>query len=501
MALTSDEQSAQKAGWALPEGSDLISRGDDAIRQNAVKSHKAIASGDSSTLSSANAYTDGQIASVPTYEYVDTRTEHSPKVVGTLGDWRLAETDEDGVISRAVDEHGRTWINPHPDSPGLVDPSVAGEIQPLDNESWAWAVADSTGRVALGVLESGEVYTGDSRSLLPYDVILIVGQSNAKGTGYPLINTDPIPGIDQFPAANKPEGGTIIPATEPLLHQGPVSADPGTGFGVPFARAYMDKHPGRRVLLVPSAWGATGFSTSAPAQGGTWDWTALDDGTNLARNALRQVKAALEAAGDGARLAGIIWHQGEGDGSIADTYHTYLDGLISWFRTELGDPSIPFVVGQMSPDRQGGANGVTIDAAHQQTPARVERTAFAPTPPGLHNPGDKTHLSSRAFEIIGPRMADALDRAGRNVSGDGPIGPENVRTKRVGDTITVTWEPAWCRVTDYRIEWRTGAGEWTTAGVVHEPSLSTTASFTTADPAEVRVITLNSSGESTPVHA
>lgn len=43
MALNADETLAKDAGWALPEGSDLIRHGDDAIRQNAVQAHKRLA--------------------------------------------------------------------------------------------------------------------------------------------------------------------------------------------------------------------------------------------------------------------------------------------------------------------------------------------------------------------------------------------------------------------------------------------------------------------------
>lgn len=42
MALTPEEQAAENAGWTMPEGTDNISGGDDAIRANAVKAKAAI---------------------------------------------------------------------------------------------------------------------------------------------------------------------------------------------------------------------------------------------------------------------------------------------------------------------------------------------------------------------------------------------------------------------------------------------------------------------------
>ena len=121
------------------------------------------------------------------------------------------------------------------------------------------------------------------------------------------------------------------------------------------------------------------------------------------------------------------------------------------------------------------------------------------TPRGLHNPGDATHLSTRAHDIIGPRFADALTRAVFNIDGVGPIGPEQVNAHRSGDTVTVSWAPAWCRVTAYRIEWRTPDGTWADTGLEHAPDLATTATLTASGPVEVRVTTINDEGESTPV--
>ena len=427
-------------------------------------------------------------------EHVREMVPHPIQDVATATDWVQAEVDETGQLARAIDSQGRTWLRLHPDTPGVVDPAVAGQFQSMDVPGWRYAVVDETGTVASGVRSDGTVFpdpTGTTTQ--PYDVILLVGQSNMKGAGYPMVGRDPWPGIDQYPAATKPAHGSIIPATEPLQHQGPVQQTQ-TGLGIPFARAYRRGNPGRRVLLVPAAWGATGFSTTP----NTWDWTAPDDGSNLAANAVRQAQDALAAAGEGARLAGILWHQGEGDTSIAAEYAGRLDGLIAYFRAELNAPNVPFVVGQMSPDRQGGGNAVIIDHAHQQTPARVERTAFAPTPPGLHNPGDPTHLSTRALDIIGPRFEEALRRAAFNTA-RAPIGPENVQARRSGNTVTVSWDPAWCRVTDYRIEWREPAGTWATTGVNHTPALALTGTLTAPGPVEVRVTTINADGESTPV--
>ena len=434
---------------------------------------------------------------VPTDVQLREATQHSPQEVTSDGKWRLAETDDTGRISRAVDDQGRTWLTPHPDSPGIVDPQVASQFISSDAPEYAWVITDEFGKVALGVRADGTVQGADSLQALPYDVILLVGQSNMQGRGSRLLDRDPIPGVDQFPAANKPDAGRIVPAVDPLGHTGTIIPSTPASLAIPFARKYRQEHPGRRVLLVPAAAGDTAFSSTT---GMHWDWT-VTTGQPLAPRAVEHCKAALAAAGPRARFAGILWHQGEGDLGIADQYAEKLDGLINYFRTELQAPDVPVVVGQMSLDRPALAARTTVDAAHQQTPARVERTAFAPSPRGLHNPGDPTHFSTRALDLMGHAFYTGLCRAAFNVAGTLPLGPEKVRAERVGDIVRVSWDPAWARVTDYLVEWRTGDGEWSSAGVEHAPTLGLTATIIGPWATEVRVSSLNSTGQSPAVTA
>ena len=381
--------------------------------------------------------------------------------------------------------------------PSTVDPGFAPHLHDVAAPEWAWAVTDSTDQVALGVRADGSVAGADSINSLPYDVILLVGQSNMQGRGAQFLDRDEWPGIDQFPAANKPDAGRIVPAVDPLQHPGTIIEATPASLAIPFAREYRRKHPGRRVLLVPAAYGATAFSSTTGAH---WDWT-VTTGTPLAPLAVQQAKDALAAAGPSARFAGILWHQGEGDLSISDQYADKLDGLIDYLRSELNAPEVPVVVGQMSMDRGYSASREEVDAAHQQTPARVVRSAFAPSPRGLHNPGDATHFSTRALDIIGRNFYQGLMRAAYNVPGARPMGPENVQAKRVGSTTVVTWDPAWSRVTDYRIEWRPESGEWGSSVTSHPLSVGTTAVITSSEATEVRVTAINDDGDSPPVVA
>lgn len=378
--------------------------------------------------------------------------------------------------------------------PADNNPVIMNEVNAPE---WAWAVTDESDQVALGVRADGTVAGADSISSLPYDVILLVGQSNMQGRGAQMLDRDEWPGIDQFPAANKPDAGRIVPAVDPLQHTGTIIESTPASLAIPFAREYRLANPGRRVLLVPAAAGSTAFSST---NGMHWDWT-VTTGQPLAPRAVQHCKDALAAAGPTARFAGILWHQGEGDLSISSQYAAKLDGLINYLRSELNAPDVPVVVGQMSMDRSYNANRAEVDAAHQQTPARVTRSAFAPSPRGLHNPGDATHFSTRALDIIGRNFYQGLMRAAYNVPGARPMGPENVQAHRNGNQTTVTWDPAWSRVTDYLVEWHDGSGSWVANSVTHTPSVGLTATIATSAAIEVRVTAINDDGNSPPVVA
>lgn len=410
-------------------------------------------------------------------------------------DWALVEEDEAGMMSRGVDHFGRTWLRLHEDTEGAWLPSLSRYAEHLpENSPWLFAISDKAGQVAAGVRRDGSWWPGGASGREGWDVILLVGQSNMQGRGRPGRAKEPWESVQQFPAANWPNQQEVIDAVDPLLHPGNMSMTSPDGLGVPLGKAWAIAHPHRKVLLVPAAFGATGFSTPAPD---TWDRSQPG---NLADRAIAQTRKAMSAVDGDARLVAICWHQGEGDNSISAEYADRLDDLAAYFRSQLNAPDVPFVVGQMSPDRGGGSNAVVIDAAHQTTPARVERSAFVPTPPGLHNTGDRTHLSTRAFDILGVRFAEGIERARLNIwNTHEPIAPENVRAHLASDRIRVDWDPAWCWVDSYNVVWRADeTSDWSSADVQAETPLTTWATVPAAA-TEVRVATVNPNGMSSPV--
>jgi hypothetical protein len=254
-----------------------------------------------------------------------------------------------------------------------------------------------------------------------WHVFLAVGQSNMSGRG--IVSTAAggkymQTRIAQFGYTRR----VLETATVPLdMHDTSSGLSPASVF----ANAYLKNQPDHvGVLLIPAAHGGTGFTTSTTTQ--TWTpGITTNPLYDLPGQAVKQVNdalAAVAAAGTTvtASLKGILWHQGEDNGSMSTaTYATNLDALISYFRTQFGNLALPFVLGQMVPEgiaanSPGRAN---IDLAHQQTPNRVKYTALAPARSNGYNPGDTTHMSQLGVDYLGRGYMEAFEAAKRNTEG------------------------------------------------------------------------------------
>src|SRR5699024_8120778 len=136
---------------------------------------------------------------------------------------------------------------------------------------------------------------------------------------------------------------------------GPVGLSPARQFGL----RYLQAQPANvAVLLIPAAHGGTGFTYTPTPGRKTWTKGHADIGENgLYERALAQTQDALTAAqqaGYTVELKGLLWHQGEANGSSLpqnmQAYSERLDALIADFRTDLNVPDLPTVVGEMMPE-------------------------------------------------------------------------------------------------------------------------------------------------------
>lgn len=354
----------------------------------------------------------------------------------------------------------------------------------------AYRIRDKTGAVAFSIASNGTHSAGSGSAVTSVRVIIGAGQSNMTGVGTPIGSEYDFedPRIFQYGSG----ASSITVASVPLdMHGNSSGLSPLTTF----AREYIKTMPpGTIVLLVPAAHGGTGFSTPAPL---TWDSATVgglyDD---MVAQTLEAVTAAQDQWGVVPTVSALLWHQGEGDGALTTAvYAAHLDALIAKFRTDISVPDLPVVVGQMSSDWVAEHPGpLRVQAAHIDTPSRVERTAFAASLPDTGREGDLVHFGRVGIEALGKSMLAALPVALANQEGVLVMPPTGLHAIKAAGVVTAHWEAPLCRATGYAVEYRIGTGAWTAAtgraiALLREQALP-------IDATEVRVSTINPVGNS-----
>ena len=233
-----------------------------------------------------------------------------------------------------------------------------------------------------------------------FQLFLLAGQSNMAGRGKQdeeSRKTDP-----RILALNKKREWQV--AADPL-HWDKSAA--GTGLARPFAAVIAGKNPGATIGLIPTACGGSPIDTWQP--GKHWSQTNSDPWDD-------SIAAAKVAMKDGT-LKAILWHQGESDSNAkeAPLYKEKLKDLIERFRKELGDPELPFIIGQLGrfPAKPWDANREAVDAAQQAVAKEMKNVRFVPVP-DPKSIGDNLHFDTPTLRIMGKAYADAyLDIIGK----------------------------------------------------------------------------------------
>jgi hypothetical protein len=171
----------------------------------------------------------------------------------------------------------------------------------------------------------------------------------------------------------------------------------GTGPGLAFGKALAEAHPDWVICLVPSAEGSTMLSEW---QKGGWCY-------ERAKGRLARAMAATSGT-----LAGIIWHQGEGDAcypSLAASYGQRLTATIENWRADLGTPDLPFVAGELgrflSPSVFPAMKTVNRELASITLP----KFGLASST-GLADDGGQIHFDCGSQRQLGSRYAAAWSR-------------------------------------------------------------------------------------------
>ena len=402
-----------------------------------------------------------------------------------------------------LDGKNRSALSVNPDGSTTIGSTLINDNDP------GLRVLDLDNRVAFEITRGGKTIINDlvggggSTSVTELHAFICAGQSNMSGRGDPI---DPMldvenPRLLQYGAKNR----TLEPAPAILdMMDTPVGLSTARQFGLRYLADQPD-HVG--VLLITAAHGGTGFTYEPKPGRKTWTKGHADTPENaLYENALQQSQEALtqgEAAGYSVKLQGLLWHQGEANGSSLpqnmQTYAEQLDGLINNFRVDLDVPDLPVVVGEMMPE--GMRDSVakrSIGYIHAQTPERVQRVAFAPAPDNTMRHNDLAHFSREGAILLGDSFFDAWPRAVLNVSTGKPRAARNVTAYRVGDQVTVAWSAPMCRVTKYVVEWAsTPDGSW--QEIPREWPMNLSETFTAHDaPVWVRVTVYEDTSPATP---
>jgi hypothetical protein len=223
-----------------------------------------------------------------------------------------------------------------------------------------------------------------------FDVVLLVGQSNMAGRGVvaPEDRT-PVPHVWMLDRS-----GAWVPAVEPMHFDKPIAGvGPGRAFGIDVA-----ERTGHDVGLVPAAVGGSSITSWVPAGYDSATRTHPYD------DALRRAKLAQQRG----RLVAILWHQGESDANarLAPDYSRRLHELIARFRSELGAPDAPFIIGQLGQFRRWTAYDSTVDAAHREAASTIPHVAYVSSD-GLRHKGDSLHFDAESARSLGKRYAIA----------------------------------------------------------------------------------------------
>lgn len=225
-----------------------------------------------------------------------------------------------------------------------------------------------------------------------FDIYLLMGQSNMQGRDTRTLASQ----VDNPHILALNADSRWVVARDPMFPPAG-RIKPGRGPGIPFAQAMLKADPNVTIGLVPCAVGGTPLRR----------WVA---GADLYENAVRQAQIAEQYG----VLKGVLWHQGESDTTTkqdADTYEARLTQMFQDLRQDLGQPTLPIVVGQLgeflalTPQQYPYLD--TVRAALQHLSTVLPHVGFADSA-GLGDRGDKLHFSAEAQETFGGRYAKAM---------------------------------------------------------------------------------------------
>ena len=220
-----------------------------------------------------------------------------------------------------------------------------------------------------------------------YDIYLLIGQSNMAGRA-PIEKeyTDTLQNVLLYKgiADNKWEK-----AANPLNKYSTMRKEIGMqrlGPGYSFAKDISEFFPQRTIALVVNARGGTSIQEWRP-------------GDSLYIEALNRAKEASQYG----KIRGILWHQGEANAKNADWYTDSLAYFIKTLRSDLKDPEIPFVAGQIYPRSESYAK---FNEMLLNIPSIIPYSAVVSS--DSTSSFDNLHFDAESQNLMGKRYAEAM---------------------------------------------------------------------------------------------
>lgn len=259
--------------------------------------------------------------------------------------------------------------------------------------------------------------------MIPYDIVVVAGQSNAEGSGLGSVEHEYRPSprawsmdvektVEHLPDTLKVTY-CDAPFQIQIAQEREFNGEKVGEFGLSFIRNYESEclKNGRGILLLHCAVGGSGFYRR--------EWTT--DG-QLYQKMLEMIDYALSLNEEN-RLVAFLWHQGECDaweGTPPAQFHDELREMLCSIRERYALPQLPVVAGDVSLQWKE-ENRQIVEPIVEQIKLvmnEIGSGAFVKTDDLLTNDqqvgnGDILHFSREALYVMGERYFRAFSDIGR----------------------------------------------------------------------------------------
>lgn len=221
-------------------------------------------------------------------------------------------------------------------------------------------------------------------------VFLLAGQSNMAGRG--AVEAQDTVADSRIFSINVQ--GEVILAKEPLHFYEPNLV--GLDCGLSFGRALLPYIPKKvSILILPTAVGGSSISQ--------WLGDSTYRKVKLWSNFLEKVAIGKKYG----QIKAVLWHQGESDANEKNLplYPENLARLLQNFRTAVGNPQLPVLMGELGAFSQNPEQWQKINQLIWAHAAKDLFTAVISTQDLLHK-GDKIHFDSAGQRAMGQRFAE-----------------------------------------------------------------------------------------------